>query len=94
MKLPPIQDWLFIFKSYNNNKGIGRKKSNAFVFSCKFDVILIVKGAHSQVYYPDGTIYLNMSGCSALATAGSGDVLCGVIAAQYALGMDISYNFV
>ena len=58
-------------------------------FSCKFGVILIVKGAHSQVYCPDGTVYLNLSGCSALATAGSGDVLCGVIAAQYALGMDI-----
>ncbi len=58
-------------------------------FCCKFGVILVVKGAHSQVYCPDGSVYINMSGCSALATAGSGDVLCGVIAAQYALGMNI-----
>ena len=58
-------------------------------FSKKFGVILMVKGAHSQIYSPDGRCYINLTGNSSLATAGSGDVLCGVIAAQYVLGLDL-----
>ena len=37
----------------------------------------------------DGTVLLNTSGTEALATAGSGDVLSGIIAALAAKGADI-----
>ena len=47
-------------------------------FSKKFDVIVVMKGAPTYIF--DGeTIYQNTTGNPALATAGSGDVLTGII---------------
>lgn len=41
--------------------------------------ICIMKGARTLVAAPGEELYLNTSGCSAMATAGSGDVLTGII---------------
>ena len=50
--------------------------------------IVVLKGDDTIVAAPDGTAAINGLGAPALATAGTGDVLSGVIGAFLAKGMD------
>ncbi len=50
--------------------------------------IVVLKGARTVVAAADGTAHVNPAANPALATAGSGDVLTGVLAALLAQGLD------
>jgi ADP-dependent NAD(P)H-hydrate dehydratase / NAD(P)H-hydrate epimerase len=48
-------------------------------FSKKYKVIVVLKGAFTTVSTPAGMLFFNSTGNPGIATAGSGDVLTGII---------------
>ena len=68
---------------------IGRDRMRAArELSRRLSAYVVLKGAGSVLAYPDGTWDINASGGPALATAGSGDILCGMLGAFLAQGID------
>lgn len=66
------------------------RESIALDFARRYDCILVLKGRNTVIAEPDGSVFVNTSGSSALAKGGSGDVLAGVIASLAAQGYGLS----
>ena len=69
-------------KCFENNR-----LSLAIKFAHEYDVVLVLKGADTIVATPDKQAYISTIANSGMATAGSGDVLAGIIAGFLAQGM-------
>lgn len=72
-------------------KSVGEIQKNrisaALDYAVDKGVITVLKGAYTVIALPNGKIYINTTGNAGMATAGSGDMLGGMIAAFLANGM-------
>ncbi|MCU6768554.1 NAD(P)H-hydrate dehydratase [Barnesiella propionica] len=53
----------------------------------RYKLVVVLKGAYTATVLPEGNVFFNSSGNSGMATAGSGDVLTGVITGLMAQGL-------
>lgn len=58
-------------------------------YAKQWGVTLVLKSARTVVASPTGELFINCNGNSGMATAGSGDVLTGIIAGLVAQGMSV-----
>ncbi|MBI3314580.1 MAG: NAD(P)H-hydrate dehydratase [Candidatus Omnitrophica bacterium] len=63
------------------------RKAIALDFAQKNHCVVLLKGHRTIVASPEGKVYVNRTGNAGMATAGSGDVLTGMIAALLGQGM-------
>jgi NAD(P)H-hydrate epimerase len=59
----------------------------ARAFAQRYGVTLVLKGARTVTADPQGGVYINATGNAGMATAGSGDVLTGIVGAYLAQGL-------
>ncbi|MBT3386038.1 MAG: NAD(P)H-hydrate dehydratase [Prolixibacteraceae bacterium] len=55
-------------------------------FSKKYKVVIVLKGAFTSISTPEGKLFFNSTGNPGMATAGSGDILTGIILGLLAQG--------
>lgn len=68
-------------------KGDFDKLEKTKAFSKKYDCIVVIKGAHTMTIYKEKA-YVNTTGNPGMASAGSGDVLTGIITGLIAQGYE------
>ncbi|MDR1159690.1 MAG: NAD(P)H-hydrate dehydratase [Syntrophomonadaceae bacterium] len=59
-------------------------------FAQKWGVILVLKGNKTIIALPSGEAFMNLTGNPGMATAGSGDVLTGIIGGLIAQNLEVS----
>lgn len=64
-----------------------RRVDTALEAADRYGATVVLKGAHSVIADPNGSAWINLTGNSGMGTAGSGDVLSGIVAALAAIQM-------
>lgn len=64
------------------------RKQTAVDLARKYCITVVLKGYRTVVAGPDGRCYINSTGNPGMATAGSGDVLAGMLTAFIGQGLD------
>lgn len=82
---PHLGEWRRLVGEW---KGSYHRLQLAKEFCKKHKVVLVLKGAKSAVVCPDGQVHFNSTGNSGMATAGSGDVLTGILTGLLAQGYE------
>lgn len=63
------------------------RKDIAKDFASRYNVTVILKGNKTVVATPGGSLYINTTGNPGMARGGSGDILCGMVAAFIGQGL-------
>jgi hydroxyethylthiazole kinase-like uncharacterized protein yjeF len=69
----------------------GDRLDSAQQLADAFQCVAVLKGSGSVIASPDGTSALNPTGNARLATAGTGDVLAGMVGARLAAGVHAAH---
>ena len=72
-----------IFGTQTSDEG---RLLKAVEVSHRYKLLIVLKGRYTATVRPDGKVFFNSSGTPAMATAGSGDVLTGIITSLLAQG--------
>lgn len=82
---PHLGEFEMLFGKDNNDY---ERMNTCVKMANKLKCIIILKGHHTLIALPDGELYYNTTGNCGMATAGSGDVLTGIITGLLAQGYD------
>ncbi len=80
---PHATEFDALFGKHNSEE---ERLKKAIEVSKLHEVTIVLKGHYTMTVRPDGKVYVNSTGNPGMATAGSGDVLTGVIAGLMAQG--------
>lgn len=64
---------------FGKSKSGYERLSIAIGMAQKLEIVIVLKGAFTQIVTPTGNVYFNCTGNPGMATGGSGDVLTGII---------------
>lgn len=63
--------------------------NTASAFAKEYGIIVLLKGANTVIASPDGKVFINPTGSTALSRGGSGDLLTGIAASFAAQGLSV-----
>ena len=89
--LTPHEGEMAMLTGLSSKEISSKRKLLALKMARLWNVIMILKGPHTIIASPDKKIIINNTGGPGLATAGSGDVLAGIVATLVAQNLDRAF---